>query len=98
MAVSRYTFFYLLIIYYPLLTIFTPRTLRYITLQYKTLLTYYSIVLTLLAIPYLHYYIMHAILFFISNLLTITYNIYSTYTTLHYTTIQNITYLLQYST
>ena len=33
-------------------------------------------------------------LIFINHLLTVTYNIYSTYTTLHYTTIQNTTYKL----
>ena len=35
---------------------------------------------------------------FINNLLTVTYNIYLTYTTLHYTIKQNTTYLIQYST
>ena len=37
-------------------------------------------------------------IFFINNLLTVTYNIYLTYTTLHYTIKQNTTYLIQYST
>ena len=34
----------------------------------------------------------------INTLLTVTYNIYLTYTTLHYTIKQNTTYLIQYST
>ena len=35
---------------------------------------------------------------YINNLLTVTYNIYLTYTMLHYTIKQNTTYLIQYST
>ena len=44
------------------------------------------------------YYLALLIFFFINNLLTVTYNIYLTYTTLHYTIKQNTTYLIQYST
>ena len=42
----------------------------------------------------LFYYIIIIIIIIINNLLTVTYNIYSTYYTLHYTTMQNTAYKL----